>query len=107
MKKFAVIASLDLETSDSVINVCSKIASIIDGIKIGVPTLLESGKEILPRVCEILGDKPLLVDLKIADIGFKSSVVLEWDQRQNSCRIEPVRRHPCHGSRFSWAFISR
>ena len=73
MKKFAVIASLDLETSDSVINVCSKIAPIIDGIKIGVPTLLESGKEILPRVCEILGDKPLLVDLKIADIGFKSS----------------------------------
>jgi orotidine-5'-phosphate decarboxylase len=73
MKKFAVIASLDLETSDSVIDISSKIAPIIDGIKIGVPALIESGKEILLRVREILGDKPLLVDLKIADIGFKSS----------------------------------
>jgi|GEM_PF-418965 len=72
MKKFAIIASLDLETSNSVIDVSSKIAPIIDGIKIGVPTLLESGKEILLRVREILGEKPLLVDLKIADIGFKS-----------------------------------
>ena len=73
MKKFAVIASLDLETSDAVINVSSKVARIVDGIKIGVPTLLESGTEILLRVRDILGDKPLLVDLKIADIGFRSS----------------------------------
>ena len=47
MKKFAVIASLDLETSNAVINVSSKVARIVDGIKIGVPTLLESGTEIL------------------------------------------------------------
>jgi len=73
MKEFAVIAALDLETSDSVLNVASKIANAVDGIKIGVPTLLESGVCILGKIRELLYDKPLLVDLKIADIGFRSS----------------------------------
>lgn len=72
MKEYAVIVALDLETSDSVLDIVSKIAGIVDGVKIGVPTLLETGTAILSKVRDILDDKPLLVDLKIADIGFRS-----------------------------------
>ncbi|MGC8660292.1 MAG: orotidine 5'-phosphate decarboxylase / HUMPS family protein [Desulfomonilaceae bacterium] len=72
MKQFAVIASLDLEGSDHVLDVASKIAGTVDGIKIGIPTILESGTVILGEIRKLLEDKPLLVDLKIADIGFRS-----------------------------------
>ncbi len=72
MKEFAIIASLDLDTSASVLEIAAKIARTVDGIKIGVPTLLESGTGIVARVRELLDEKPLLVDLKIADIGFRS-----------------------------------
>ncbi len=73
MKDFAIIASLDLDTADAVFDIASKIAPIIDGIKIGVPTLLERGVKFLERVRVLLDDKPILVDLKVADIGFRSS----------------------------------
>lgn len=72
MKEYAVIAALDLDTSDSVLDIVSKIGGIVDGVKIGVPTLLESGTAILSRVRDLVDDKPVLVDLKIADIGFRS-----------------------------------
>ncbi|MGA8832789.1 MAG: orotidine 5'-phosphate decarboxylase / HUMPS family protein [Desulfomonilaceae bacterium] len=72
MKEFAIIAALDLDTSALVLEIAAKIAKTVDGIKIGVPTLLESGTGIIARVRELLDDKPLLVDLKIADIGFRS-----------------------------------
>ncbi|MGC8602589.1 MAG: orotidine 5'-phosphate decarboxylase / HUMPS family protein [Desulfomonilaceae bacterium] len=77
MKQFAVIAALDLDTAASVLDVTSKIAGTVDGIKIGVPTLLESGIGFLAKIRELLVDKPLLVDLKIADIGFRSAQ--SWD----------------------------
>ncbi|MCL5126385.1 MAG: orotidine 5'-phosphate decarboxylase [Deltaproteobacteria bacterium] len=73
MKKFAVIASLDLDLANRVLDVASRIAGTVDGIKIGVPTIIESGIGILGEIRALLGDKPLLVDLKIADIGFRSS----------------------------------
>lgn len=72
MKEYAVIAALDLETSNSVLGIVSKIAGIVDGVKIGVPTLLESGTGILSKVRDLMDDQLLLVDLKIADIGFRS-----------------------------------
>jgi orotidine-5'-phosphate decarboxylase len=77
MREFAIIAALDLDTSDSVLAIAAKIAKTVDGIKIGVPILLESGTGIIARVRELLDDKPLLVDLKIADIGFRSPK--SWD----------------------------
>lgn len=73
MKDFAIIASLDLDTADAfVFDVASKSPSV-DGIKIGVPTLLERGVEFLQTIRILFDDKPILVDLKIADIGFRSS----------------------------------
>jgi orotidine-5'-phosphate decarboxylase len=73
MKDNAVILAADLPTPEQVLSVTKQVGGIVDGIKIGVATLLEAGTEILGAVRESIGDKPLLVDLKIADIGFRSN----------------------------------
>lgn len=73
MKDYAIILAADLPTSDEVSVVVKQVGRIIDGIKIGVATLLESGVEILTRIRDEIDDRPLLVDLKIADIGFRSA----------------------------------
>jgi len=61
LKDFAIIASIDLDKSDAVLDVASKIAPNIDGIKIGVPTLLERGVKFLQKIRALLEDKPILV----------------------------------------------
>lgn len=71
MKKFAVILAADLPTSEEVVSVVRQVGTIVDGIKIAVSTLLESGTEILVRIRDVIEDRPLLVDLKVADIGFR------------------------------------
>ncbi len=73
MKDYAIILAADLPDSDEVAGVVKQVGGIVDGIKIGVTTLLESGVEILRRIRDEIENRPLLVDLKIADIGFRGS----------------------------------
>ena len=68
-----MILAADLPTSDEVIAVVKQVGNIVDGIKIAVATLLESGTAILGTIRDQIGDRPLLVDLKIADIGFQGT----------------------------------
>jgi orotidine-5'-phosphate decarboxylase len=70
MTDYAVILAADLPSSDNVLSIVKKVAPIVDGVKIAAATILETGKRILGKVRDLVGDKPLLVDLKIADIGF-------------------------------------
>ncbi len=70
MRDYAIIVAADLPTAADVISVVKQVAPIVDGVKIGVPTLLEAGVRILSQIRDLIDDKPLLVDLKIADIGF-------------------------------------
>jgi orotidine 5'-phosphate decarboxylase subfamily 1 len=72
MKDYAIILAADLPSSEEVFSVVKKVRSIVDGVKLAAATLVESGAEIIRRTRDIIGDKPLLVDLKIADIGFFS-----------------------------------
>jgi len=72
MKDYSVVLAADLPDAEQTFQVIAKVAGIVDGIKIGEATLLESGVQFLRRVRDILGDKPLVVDLKVADIGFSS-----------------------------------
>lgn len=72
MKSYAIILAADLPTSEGVLDLVKRVGGIVDGIKIGEATLLESGSAILGKIRDIIRDKPLLVDLKIADIGFLS-----------------------------------
>jgi orotidine 5'-phosphate decarboxylase subfamily 1 len=70
MRDYAIVLAADLPTPDEVLALVKRVGGIVDGIKIGEATLLESGKEVLSRIRDVIHEKPLLVDLKIADIGF-------------------------------------
>lgn len=74
MKDFAIILAADLPTADEVVSLVKQVGRIVDGVKIGVPTLLEAGSRILATIREGIGSAPLLVDLKISDIGFRSDL---------------------------------
>ncbi|MFH1115375.1 MAG: orotidine 5'-phosphate decarboxylase / HUMPS family protein [Pseudomonadota bacterium] len=73
MKDYAIILAADLPDADEVTAVVKEVGGIVDGIKIGVATLLESGAGIVRRIRDEIGNRPLLVDLKTADIGFRST----------------------------------
>jgi len=70
MRDFAVILSADLSTAAQVASMVKQVGTIVDGIKIAESTLLEAGKDVLKRISEFVEGKPILVDLKVADIGF-------------------------------------
>ncbi len=72
MKDYAIVLAADLPTTGEVLSTVKQVGGIVDGIKVGVPTLLESGRGILQAIRDLIQDRPLLVDLKIADIGFGS-----------------------------------
>jgi len=70
MKPYAIILAADLPSAEQVLSVVKQVGTAVDGVKIGVATTLESGRGILPKVRDLIEDRPLLMDLKIADIGF-------------------------------------
>jgi len=70
MKEYAIILAADLPTPEDVVAIVKRVGKLVDGIKIGEATLLASGRDLIKRIREYLDDKPLLIDLKIADIGF-------------------------------------
>ncbi len=73
MEDYSIILAADLPSSNQVLSLVKEVGSVVDGIKIGVPTLLESGVDLLPRISDMIGTKPILVDLKVADIGFDAN----------------------------------
>jgi orotidine 5'-phosphate decarboxylase subfamily 1 len=72
MRDYAIVLAADLPSAGEVLSTVKQVGSIVDGIKVGVPTLLESGRGILQKIRDLIQDRPLLVDLKVADIGFGS-----------------------------------
>ncbi len=77
MRDYGIILAADLPSAEAVISMAGSVGKIVDGFKIGVATLLESGVGILGRVRDLIEDRPLLVDLKVADIGLRSGK--GWD----------------------------
>ncbi|MEJ2715766.1 MAG: orotidine 5'-phosphate decarboxylase [Deltaproteobacteria bacterium] len=72
MVNYSVILAADLPSSREVLSMVDKVGAIVDGVKVAAATVLESGAQILCEIRNIIGQRPLLVDLKIADIGFRS-----------------------------------
>ncbi|MCA1961895.1 MAG: orotidine 5'-phosphate decarboxylase [Desulfomonile sp.] len=77
MKPYAMVFAADLPSSEKVLEVVRQVASVIEGVKVAAATVLESGVGIISRIRDLMGDKPVLVDLKIADIGFNAGG--KWD----------------------------
>lgn len=72
MKDYSIILAADLPSTEQVLSLVKEVAPFVDGLKIGVPTLLQSGVDILCRFSDMIGEKPMLIDLKVADIGLFS-----------------------------------
>ncbi len=77
MREYAVILAADAPSAGEVISLVRQVGGILDGIKVAAATLLEAGSDILRQVRDLIGEKPILVDLKIADIGFRGKQ--SWD----------------------------
>jgi orotidine 5'-phosphate decarboxylase subfamily 1 len=77
MREYAIILAADVPDARDVISLIREVGGIVDGIKVAAATLLQSGTDILRRIREIVEGKPILVDLKIADIGFRGKQ--SWD----------------------------
>ncbi|MEW6352150.1 MAG: orotidine 5'-phosphate decarboxylase / HUMPS family protein [Thermodesulfobacteriota bacterium] len=77
MRAYGIILAADVPSAYAVVSMAARVGTIVDGFKIGVATLLEAGIGILGRVRDLIEDRPLLVDLKVADIGFRAGKT--WD----------------------------
>jgi orotidine 5'-phosphate decarboxylase subfamily 1 len=73
MKDYSIILAADLPSPAEVLSVIERTAAVVDGVKLGVATLLEAGTDIIKRTRDLTEGRPLLADLKIADIGFRSA----------------------------------
>ncbi len=72
MSRYFIILAADLESPEDVLTLVRTTGRIVDGVKIAAATLIRSGADLVKRVRDLVGDRPVLVDLKIADIGFSS-----------------------------------
>lgn len=72
MRNYAIVLAADLPTADEVLSVVKEVGTIVDAVKVGEATVLEASKGILGRIRDVIQDAPLLVDLKVADIGFRA-----------------------------------
>lgn len=77
MNPYAIILAADLPSSEEALSVIRRVAPVVEGVKIAAATVLEAGAGIISRIRDLAGDKPVLVDLKIADIGFHAGG--KWD----------------------------
>jgi len=68
---YALILAADLPNPDAVARLIEKVAPAIDGIKIGMTTVLQAGLDFIKGVTEAVPGKPILLDLKVADIGHR------------------------------------
>lgn len=70
VRDYGLVLAVDATDRDEVLSLVAKVGPYIDGVKVGVPTLLANGVSLL-RSLGSLFPGPLIADLKVADIGFR------------------------------------
>jgi orotidine-5'-phosphate decarboxylase len=68
IRDYGLILAIDSQATDEILGLATKVGPMVDGIKLGVPTLLAQSTSIVRRIRERF-DGPLVADLKVADIG--------------------------------------
>ncbi len=72
MNPYALILAADLPDPKEVSLLVKQVADAIDGVKIGLTTVLQAGLGFISEISETIPGKPIFLDLKIADIGHRS-----------------------------------
>ncbi len=73
MKPYAIILAADLPDPERVALLLKHVGPVVDGVKIGLTTVLQAGLDFVKSVTHSVAGKPILLDLKIADIGHRAS----------------------------------
>lgn len=74
--RYGLILANDLTKPEEALKVSNLVAPYVDGIKIGITTILDAGVSMIRKTKNSTG-KIVLADFKVADIGF-------WNERRSS-----------------------
>jgi len=75
---YGLILANDLANSERALELSRLVAPYVDGIKIGVTTILDTGISLIKKVKELTG-KTIIADFKVADIGFWNEEKKCWE----------------------------
>lgn len=67
-----IVLSLDITNEKKALSLATKLEPFIDGIKVGYPLILSCGLQIIKQLSRI---KPIISDLKIADIPNTNKII--------------------------------
>lgn len=73
MENYSVVLAADLPEPGDVEALVKRVGSVVDGVKIGMSTVLQAGVGFLESIRDEVFPKPVLLDLKIGDIGYRGS----------------------------------
>uniref|UniRef100_A0A7C4EVV5 Orotidine 5'-phosphate decarboxylase n=1 Tax=Desulfomonile tiedjei TaxID=2358 RepID=A0A7C4EVV5_9BACT len=71
MNPYSIILAADLPDPDAVARLLEQVGPMVDGVKIGLATVLQAGLGFVKGIRDSAAGKPILLDLKIADIGHR------------------------------------
>ena len=83
LREYGLVLAIDSKSRDETLGLVASLGPMVDGIKIGVPTLLTNGSSIVGRIRDLF-DGPLVADLKVADIGFRPKESGSWSGTNRS-----------------------
>jgi orotidine 5'-phosphate decarboxylase subfamily 1 len=73
MEHYSVVLAADVPDPAEVEALVKRVGSVVDGVKIGMSTVLQAGVGFLKKVRDAVFPRPVLLDIKIADIGYAGS----------------------------------
>lgn len=74
-RKNGIILALDVETREKALEICREVVDFVDGIKVGYPLILNTDLSVIGELGQF--KKPVIADLKVADIPFVSKKICE------------------------------
>jgi len=77
LREYGLVLAIDGPDRNAALKLVSQVGPLVDGIKLGVPTLLSNSLAIVTSIKELFAG-PVIADLKVADIGFKAGKGAGW-----------------------------
>jgi orotidine-5'-phosphate decarboxylase len=76
--RYGLILANDLTKPEEALKVSKMVATYVDGIKIGITTILDTGVSLITKVKQ-MSNKTVIADFKVADIGFWNKEKKSWE----------------------------
>ena len=76
---YGLILANDITQPERAIKISKDVAPYVDGIKIGITTVLDIGTPVIKKIKSVYKSKLVIADFKVADIGFWDKEGKIWD----------------------------